>query len=114
MKPILWHNPRCSKSRAALKLIEERGIAPEIRLYLKDPPSEDEIRALQEALALPLIEMMRPKEKIFRELGLSKDSPEETLRAAITEHPILLERPILVNGGRAVIGRPPERVLEIL
>ncbi len=114
MKPILWHNPRCSKSRAALKLLEERGITPEIRLYLKDPPSKSEIRTLQKLLGLQLFEMMRPKEKIFRELGLSKDSPAEELLTAITEHPILLERPILVNGERAVIGRPPERVLEIL
>ncbi len=110
----LWHNPRCSKSRAALKLLEERGFRPEIRLYLKDPPTAGEIRALQGALGLPLIEMMRTKEGIFRERGLSRESDDATLLQAIVEHPVLLERPILTDGNRAVVGRPSERVLELV
>ena len=111
---ILWHNPRCSKSRAALALLQERGVEPEIRKYLEDAPSLDELRAAQAALGLPAIEMMRPKEAAFREMGLSRDADDETLLRAMAEQPKLIERPVLFAGDRAVIGRPPERVLELL
>ncbi|MWD29423.1 arsenate reductase (glutaredoxin) [Aquicoccus sp. SCR17] len=111
---IIWHNPRCSKSRQTLALLEEKGHAPEIRRYLEDAPSEAEIREALAQLGRPAIEMMRPKEAAFREAGLAKDSPEEALIAAMAAHPILIERPILFANGRAALGRPPEAVLDIL
>lgn len=111
---VIWHNPRCSKSRQALALLQERGEPVEIRRYLDDPPSLDELKAAQAALGVPAIEMMRPGEPLFRELGLSRSDPDETLLAAMAEHPRLIERPVVFANGRAAIGRPPEKVLEIL
>jgi arsenate reductase len=111
---ILWHNPRCSKSRQTLALLEERGITFKVRKYLEDSPSLDELHALQNALNLPVIDMMRPKEAEFKTLGLSKTDSDETLLQAMAQTPKLIERPILINGNRAAIGRPPEQVLEII
>jgi len=110
----IWHNPRCSKSRAALGLLEARGVAPVIRRYLDDPPGLDELRAVRAALGVPAIAMMRPGERLFRDLGLSPDDDEEALLAAMAAHPALIERPIVLSGGRAALGRPPERVLDVL
>jgi len=110
----LWHNPRCSKSRATLTLLLDRGYDPQLRLYLQTPPTAAEIRAVQAALGLPLIAMMRPKDKLFQELGLSADSKEPALLAAMVAHPSLIERPILINGDKAAIGRPPDAVMTIL
>jgi arsenate reductase len=109
-----WHNPRCSKSRAGLALLEEKGAAHEVRLYLQDAPSVEEISAVQAALAVPAIGMMRTGEKAFKELGLTKDSPEETLVQAMAEHPILIERPIAIRDARAAIGRPTENLIDLL
>lgn len=109
-----WHNPRCSKSRAGLALFEDKGLSPEVRLYLQDAPSLDELKALQTRLGLPVIQMMRTGEKIFKELGLSKESPEGDLLAAMVEHPILIERPIAVKDDKAVIGRPTEALEALL
>ncbi|MBK1635807.1 arsenate reductase (glutaredoxin) [Rhodovulum adriaticum] len=111
---VIWHNPRCSKSRAALALIEGRGISPTVRRYLDDAPSLAELTAARDTLGLRAIDMMRPKEKLFRELGLSKDDDEDRLLAAMADHPKLIERAIVFANGRAVLARPPERVLEIL
>ena len=111
---IIWHNPRCSKSRQTLALVEERGIAPVVRKYLEDAPSAEEIRAALAALGLRPIEAMRTKEKEFGELGLSADSDDETLIRAMATAPRLIERPIVFKGGKARLGRPPEAVLEIL
>ncbi|WP_020042984.1 arsenate reductase (glutaredoxin) [Salipiger mucosus] len=111
---ILWHNPRCSKSRQALALLEEAGVTPQIRRYLEDAPTLDELRAAQAALGLPAIEIMRPKEAAFREMGLSKDADDETLLRAMAEQPKLIERPVAFAGDRAVIGRPPQRVRDLL
>jgi len=110
----LWHNPRCSKSRQALALLEKTGVEIALRLYLKDAPDLTEIKALQTALGLKAIDMMRRGEKAFKETGLSNDSQDADLRAAMLAHPILIERPIAVKGGEAVIGRPPEDVLTLL
>lgn len=111
----LWHNPRCSKSRATLALIEEAGVPLTLRRYLDDSPSIDEITAARDALGLRAIEMMRTGEKVFKELGLQKDTPEAELIAAMAAHPILIERPIAFDAaGRAVIGRPPEAVQALL
>lgn len=111
---ILWHNPRCSKSRQTLNLLEEHGYQPRIRPYLNDPPSEQEIRDVAAMLGIRPIAMIRRREKRFGELGLSPDSPDDTLFAAMAENPILIERPILIHGDAAAIGRPPEAVLPLL
>lgn len=111
---ILWHNPRCTKSRQTLNLLEQHGYQPRIRPYLNDAPSEAEIRDVAAKLGVRPIAMMRRKEKRFAELGLTADSSDDALFAAMAEHPILIERPILIFGAKAAIGRPPEAVLPIL
>ena len=111
----LFHNPRCSKSRAVLALLGEHDIEPAIRRYLEDPPTIEELRALLKKLGISASELLRKGEDVARELGLADSSvDEERLLEAMAEHPILIERPILVNDGRAVIGRPPEQVLCLL
>jgi arsenate reductase (glutaredoxin) len=110
----LWHNPRCSKSRQTLALIEDAGVPVTLRRYLEDAPLRKEIVAARDALGLRAVEMMRTGEKVFKELGLSKDSPEDTLIDAMAAHPILIERPIAFRDTRAVIGRPPEAVRALL
>lgn len=111
----LWHNPRCSKSRAARHLLTDAGATVTERRYLDDAPTRGEIDALRAALGAPApIDMMRPKEADFRAMGLGRDSDEETLLNAMVECPRLIERPVAVVGNRAVIGRPPENVLTLL
>ena len=115
MSLIIYHNPRCSKSRQTLALLRERGLEPEIVLYLESPPSEAGLEELLDKLGMPARDLMRRKEAPYRELGL--DDPSLTraeLVAAMASHPILIERPVVVSGTRAAIGRPPEKVLEIL
>jgi arsenate reductase len=109
-----WHNPRCSKSRAGLALLEERGADVSVRRYLEDAPTEAELRDVLARLDVAPIEMMRPGEARFKALGLSRDSDPETLIAAMAENPILIERPIGVTEGSAAIGRPPESLLSLL
>ncbi|NNE52729.1 MAG: arsenate reductase (glutaredoxin) [Sulfitobacter sp.] len=109
----LWHNPRCSKSRQALALIEASGTLVTVRRYLEDSPDAAEITAALAALGIPAIEMMRRGEKAFTQAGLSTSDDEATLVAAMVAHPILIERPIAFAGDRAVIGRPPEEVQEL-
>ena len=113
MDLTLWHNPRCSKSRQALAILEDGGHAPSVRLYLTKPPSEDEITDLLARLGIEPRDLMRTGEKIYRDLGL-KDADDAALIVAMATHPILIERPVLLNGDRAVIGRPPEQVLTLL
>ncbi len=110
----IWHNPRCSKSRETLALVEEHGSEVTVRRYLEDAPGLEELKKVQAALGLRAIEMMRPSEAVFKELGLSKTDSDEVLLAAMAVHPVLIERPIVIARGKAVIGRPPENVLEIL
>lgn len=113
--PLLYHNPRCSKSRAALALLTERGIEPRIVAYLERPPSVEELRTLLARLGLGARELLRTGEAEYKELGLDDPALDDAaLIAAMHAHPRLIERPILVVGERAVIGRPPERVLELL
>ncbi|AXX98699.1 arsenate reductase (glutaredoxin) [Profundibacter amoris] len=109
----IWHNPRCSKSRATLALIEEAGITPAIRRYLDDAPSESEIREVLALLNIPAEKLIRKGEALFKELGL-KDADEDTLIKAMAEHPKLVERPVVIKDGKATLGRPPESVLDIL
>lgn len=110
----LWHNPRCSKSRQTLALIEEAGVPVTVRRYLEDAPTRDEIVAARDTLGLRAIEMLRTGEKVFKELNLTKDSSDDMLLNAMAAHPILIERPIAFAQGRAVIGRPPEAVRVLL
>ena len=115
MSLVIYHNPRCSKSRQTLALLRERGLEPEIVLYLESPPSEARLEELLDMLGMPARDLMRRKEAPYRELGL--DDPSLTraeLVAAMASHPVLIERPIVVSGTRAAIGRPPVKVLEIL
>ncbi len=111
---VLYHNPRCSKSRAALALLQERGVAFELVEYLETPLSRKDLDSLQRKLDLPPAQWVRSKEEAFREAGLSDESTDAEILDAIAAHPILLERPILVRGERAAIGRPTERLLELL
>ncbi len=114
MPLTIWHNPRCSKSRQTLALLEERGLTPQVRRYLEDAPSEEELRAAAEALGVAPIDMMRPTEKEFLETGLSRADEDDVLFAAMARIPKLIERPIVFSDGKAAIGRPPEAVLEFL
>ncbi|WP_170446770.1 arsenate reductase (glutaredoxin) [Ruegeria arenilitoris] len=109
-----WHNPRCSKSRAGLALLQNRGAEVTVRKYLEDAPSADELCAVLSRLGIPAIEMMRRGEARFKELGLSKDTPEEALVQAMAENPILIERPVGITADKAAIGRPPENLLTLL
>ena len=110
----IWHNPRCSKSRQTLALIEASGAEVSIRRYLENPPNLAELETARAALGLGPIQMMRSGEARFKELGLSKDSDEVALMRAMAENPILIERPILFKGSKAIIGRPPETVNTLL
>ena len=111
----IYHNPRCSKSRATLALLEERGLEPRIVRYLETPPSADELKGLLEALGLAPRALLRKGEAEYRELGLDDpDLDDAALIDAMVSHPRLIERPVVVSGAGARIGRPPESVLEIL
>lgn len=116
MSVIIYHNPRCSKSRETLALLEEQGIQPNIELYLQKHYSVAELQQLADKLGITDIRlMMRVKDELYRSLNLADSAlTNEDLLNAISEHSALLERPIVVNGEKAKIGRPPESVLEIL
>ena len=108
----IYHNPRCSKSRQTLALIEENNQAATVVEYLKTPLNADEIKALLKALSVSPTDMMRTKESEFKEQNL-KNANDESLIAAMVNTPKLIERPIVVKGDKAVIGRPPENVLAL-
>ena len=111
----IYHNPKCSKSRATLQLLRERGIEPDIIEYLKVPPDRRELEMLLQWLGIGVRELIRKKEPVYKELGLDgPDVDDDTLIEAIVENPILMERPVVVANGKARLGRPPEKVLEIL
>lgn len=108
----IYHNPRCSKSRQTLALLQERGIDPRIVPYMEQPPSEHELKELLKKLGISAKELVRRGEEEYRTLGLD-DASEAKLIAAMHAHPRLIERPIVVRGQRARVGRPPEHVLEL-
>lgn len=115
MSVTIYHNPRCSKSRATLALLNEKGIQPEIVEYLNAAPTKEELLRILDGLAMAPRDLMRKKEKPYAELNLSDDSmSRDALVDAILENPILMERPVVVKDGKYAIGRPPENVLEIL
>lgn len=115
MTVIVYHNPRCSKSRETIKLLETQGIDFETRLYLNDVPSVDELKNLTKLLGFSSAKsLLRTKEDAYKALNLAEETDEETILKAMHEHPKLIERPIVVvNGKTAKIGRPPEQVLEL-
>jgi arsenate reductase len=115
MTVTIYHNPRCSKSRATLQLLEARGLKPKIIDYLKTPPSADELKSILKKLGLKPQDLLRKGEPRYAELGLKeRQLDEDALIALMVENSILIERPIVVSGGKAAIGRPPEKVLGIL
>ncbi len=115
MSWTIWHNPRCSKSRQTLKLLQDQGIEPTVRLYLKDPPSAEEIGEVIHRLGVEPRALMRRKESQYRELSLKNDAlTEAQLVDAMVSHPVLIERPVVFNESRAALGRPPENVLDLL
>lgn len=115
MTVTIYHNPRCSKSRQTLALIEDKGVAPKIVDYLKAPPSVAELKRILKKLGLTARDIVRKGEPRYAELGLKdKDVGDDELLALMVENPILIERPIVVSGEKAAIGRPPEAALRIL
>ena len=115
MTVIIWHNPRCSKSRQTLALIEGRGIRPQVVEYLKQPPSREDIARVVKLLAIAPIELMRRGETVYKELEIGvRPLGDDELIAAMAANPVLSERPVVIANGRAALGRPPENVLEIL
>ncbi|MFV3330217.1 arsenate reductase (glutaredoxin) [Pseudomonas sp. NY15437] len=111
----IFHNPRCSKSRSALELLEARGIQPEIVRYLETPPSAAELKALLGKLGIGVRQLLRTGEDEYKELDLANPAlSDDQLIDAMARHPKLIERPIVIVGDKAVVGRPPENVLEIL
>ncbi len=111
---IIYHNPRCSKSRNTLALLQENGVEPEVVLYLETRPDVTEIRGLLRKLGIGAGELVRRGEDAYKSCGLSRDSSDEEILAAMASHPKLIERPIVIRGDRAVLGRPPENVLDLL
>jgi arsenate reductase len=111
----IWHNPRCSKSRAALNLLEQAGVKPRIVLYLENPPSVLELEHAVRLLGIPARSLLRSGEAVYEQLGLQDpELPDARVLSAMAEHPILIERPLVIAGQRAVLGRPPERVRQLL
>ncbi len=113
-KVTIWHNPRCSKSRNAATLLEERGVEAEVVKYLETPPTKEEIKAVLKMLGISARELMRTKEAIYKELGLKEVEDEEQLIEAMATHPKLIERPIVIKDGKAAIGRPIEKIVALL
>ena len=111
---VIYHNARCSKSRSACEIVACQGIQAMIVEYLKTPPSREELRALLQKLGMKPAEIIRRGEDVFKEHYAGKTLDDEQWLDALTAHPILIERPIVVRGDKAVIGRPPEKVLDLL
>jgi arsenate reductase len=110
----IYHNPRCSKSRNTLAILKEKGIDPAVVLYLESPLDDTEIRALLQKLGITARQLVRKGEDDYKACGLNADSSEEDIIKAMAKSPRLIERPIVVRDSRAVLGRPPENVLELL
>ncbi len=111
---VIYYNPKCSKCRMTLKLLNEKEIEPEIIEYLGDTPSKAELKDILTRLGISASQLLRKKESAYQESGLNEDSTEEDILNAMMKYPVLIERPIIIHKGKATIGRPPEKVLEIL
>jgi arsenate reductase len=115
MSITIYHNPKCSKSRQTLELLKENGITPTIIEYLKTPPTAETLKAILDQLGMAPRDLMRKKEDVYAELNLDDPSlSADALIDAMIQHPILIERPIVLANGKAALGRPPEQVLDIL
>lgn len=115
MTITIWHNPRCSKSRQTLELLRSKGIEPAIREYLKQPPSKAEVETLIAQVGGDAAELIRDGEPEFKALKMKKaDLSKADIAKSIVAHPVLLQRPVVVSGRKAAIGRPPEAVLALL
>ena len=115
MSVVIFHNPRCSKSRQTLQLLQENGVEPEVVEYLTAPPSKTRLKQILSMLGMKPRQLMRRNEAEYKEQGLADESlTQEQLINAMLATPKLIERPIVINGDKAAIGRPPESVLEIL
>jgi len=115
MSVTIYHNPDCSKSRQTLALLEEHGVEPVIVEYLKTPPTAEKLKTILARLGVSPRELMRRKESVYTDLELDdEDLSEDELINFMIEHPILIERPIVLANGKAALGRPPEQVLDIL
>lgn len=113
-KLTIYHNPRCAKSRAALAILQAHELPLRVVEYLKEPLTRAELASLRKKLGSSPAQWVRKSEAVFKQAGLNANSSEEELLDAMAQYPILIERPIVVHGSRAVLGRPPERVLELL
>jgi len=113
-KLTIYHNPRCAKSRAALAILQAHEFPLRVVEYLKDPLTRAELAGLRKKLRLPPGEWIRKKESEYKQAGLGPNSSEAQLLDAMTKFPVLMERPIVVRGNRAVVGRPPERALQLV
>lgn len=111
---IIWHNPKCSKSREALGLIQNEGYNSKIVKYLEDSISENEIKAVLKMLGIGARELMRTKEDIYKELNLANEQDEGMLIRSMAKHPILIERPIIIKENSAIIGRPNDKIIPFL
>lgn len=111
---IIYHNPRCRKSRETLKLLQEKGVDPEIKLYLDDSPNKKELREVLKKLGISAESLVRKQESIFKENYKGKEMSEEDFIDAMVKYPKLIERPIVIKGDKAVLGRPPGNVDKLL
>lgn len=110
---VIWHNPRCSKSRQTMEILEEKGVEAEVVKYLEVSQSVESIKDVLKKLNISARELMRTKEDEYKSLGLKDETDEDKLIEAMATHPKLIERPIVIKGNKAVLGRPPEKVLEL-
>jgi len=113
MQATIWHNPKCSKSREALELLHVKGVVTDIVKYLENTPSKEEIKTVLQKLKIGPRELMRTKEDLYKELGLKSEMDEDKLIEAMVQYPKLIERPIVITEKGVVIGRPPEKILEL-
>jgi len=113
-KVSIWHNPRCSKSRNAVALLEEQGVEAEVVKYLDTPPSKEALVEMLKMLGITARELMRTKEEVYKELNLKDETDEDKLIEAMVANPKLIERPIVIKGGKAAIGRPIENIIELI
>ena len=110
----MYHNPRCGKSRDTLSILKEKGVEPDIVEYLKSPPTREELRGILKKLGMKPEQIVRKGEDVYKQKFADKTLSDEKWLDALVKNPILIERPIVVKGSKAVIGRPPENVLALL
>ena len=110
----IWHNPRCSKSRNAVTLLEEKGVEADVVKYLDTPPTKEELISVLKMLGISARELMRTKEAIYKELNLKEETDEDKLIEAMVQNPKLIERPVVIKDGKAAIGRPIENIIDLL